>query len=176
MCHYCIQCAMCPLFITSMASIACSCSLQQRLSSCEMAWVTADKQERTATLEWRDLDSSIRETADVKQRKSSWRLIAADNAVLDCTKGKRRSRSAPNYGKRKNIKYLSWIGKGWILGSMLVWDFTQGRIVIQYRSFGTTYRFHLQDPRSPRRHRLVRRSRTQSCTSTTETSSRPAAF
>ena len=152
---------MCPLFITSMASIACSCSLQQLLPSCEMAWFTADKQERTAALEWRDLDSCIRETADVKQRKSSWRLIAADNAVLDYTKGKRRSRSAPNHWRRKSIKYFSWIEKAWILGSMLIWEFMQTRIVIQYRSFVTTYRSHLQDPRRARTHHLVPKPRTQ---------------
>ena len=167
---------MCPLFITSIASIACSCSIQQRLSSCEMAWVTADKQERTAALEWRYLDSCIRETADVKQHKSSWRLIAADNAVLDCTKGKRKSRSASNHWRRKNIKYFSWTKKVWILGSMFVWDFTQRRIVIQYGSFGTTYRPLLQKPRSARRHHLVPRPRTQrAARPIPETSSWPAA-
>jgi hypothetical protein len=37
------------------------------------------------------------------------------------------------------------------LRTVLFWSITQRRVVILYRRFGTTYRFHLQGPRSPRR-------------------------
>ena len=33
--------------------------------------------------------------------------------------------------------------------SLLFWDFTQRRLVVGYRRFGTTYRFHLQGSSSP---------------------------
>jgi hypothetical protein len=105
-----------------MASIACSCSPQQRLSSCETAWVVANKQERTAFLEWRDLDSSIRVTVGVKQDKSSWRLIAADNAVLDRTKGKRRSRRVPT-PVEKEYKIFQLSRKGLNFGIYAVLGF-----------------------------------------------------
>jgi hypothetical protein len=35
-------------------------------------------------------------------------------------------------------------------GSSLFWDVTQRRLVISYRRFGTTYRFHLQRSSKPR--------------------------
>ena len=39
--------------------------------------------------------------------------------------------------------------------SALSWDFTQERMAIPYRRFGTTYRSHLQGSSSPRRVRIT---------------------
>jgi hypothetical protein len=40
------------------------------------------------------------------------------------------------------------IVKGYEMGSALFWDFTQRRMVVSYRRFGTTYWSHLQGSNS----------------------------
>jgi hypothetical protein len=71
----------------------------------------------------------------------------------DCYNAKRLT---PNFMCNKyNLMYLISASAAMYVTSALLWDITQRSVVVLYRSFGTTYRSHLQGSRSARRKLLV---------------------